>query len=197
MSVKQTIQDTFWAKIMRKPGKVYPTRVEKYKKRGDGWKKEFDRGRKYTNPETGEEEYQFLNEHHSADSVPYKYVRETSKGPELSVLMPDRDVFVPFRHSFETDEDGKIELDYNLDQKNWYRWKENQWERFSQIVEEDNSSWLEENGTALMWVMMGLGFLFSFYGFGEYIVGNLEQIASGMPSDEALRELAEAYRNSQ
>ena len=199
MGLAQTVRDKFWVGIARKPAKVFPTRVVKYKKRGDNWKKEFDRGRKYTDPETGEEEYQFMNEHHAADSVPYKYVRETSRGPELSVLMPDRDVFVPFRHSFElnNEDENKIELDYNLDQKNWYRWKENEWARTSQIVEEDNNSWLEENSTAIMVMMLGLGFLFSFYGFGEYIIGNLEQISQAMPSDEAVRQLAEAYQYSQ
>jgi len=196
MSLKQTARDYLWVKLLRKPEKVYPARIEKYKKRGDTWKKEFDRGRKVTDPQTGDEEYEFLNEHNKADSVPYEYVRQTDKGPELSLLMPDRDVFIPFHHTFEKEGQGGINLEYSLDQKNWYRWKENEWQRTSQIVEEKKESWLKENSTAIMMVMMGLGFLFSFYGFGEYMMGNMDAIAQSMPSEEALQNLAEAYRNS-
>lgn len=188
MSYVQKVRDKFWITI-GKPEKVFPARVEKYKQRGDSWKKEYDRGRRYTTPK-GDEEYQFMNEQHSADSVPYEYIRETNKGSELSVLMPDRDVFVPFRHSFEK-EDETVEIDYDLDQKNWYRWKEKEWRQTSEIVEEDEDSFFEENQTMIVFFAMGLFFLFSFYGYGEYLFSEMSRIS------ENLRLAAEALEGAE
>lgn len=109
MGILQNITDWMYMKT-GKAGKVYPVQVEKNRLRGDEIVfDEMDRGRTLVK-ENGEKVFQLLNESEAEGKVSYEDFNDAMKGRNyVSIVMIDRDKFVPLNREFNLDYEDTYE----------------------------------------------------------------------------------------
>ena len=181
-----SLSETYYTKIRRKPEKVYPVEVEKYKRRGDDWVKEKDRGR--TVEKQKGKVFELMKENHVETNLPYGSFDKTASGSDhATVLMPERDTVVPAKKNIKVkNEDGEATIDYVVDVEAWEKWAEQEYEDSAQIAETDDQAWWEDKTVQALMIFFGAGLFFVFLGVGysyvinEAVIQEIERLREGI-----------------
>lgn len=191
MGIAQNIVDSFYMKI-GKPEKVYPVKVEKHRLQGTDEEGEkeivlegMDRGRTLVDDD-GNKKFELLNEQRAEGLVKYEdFNQDLGQEHFASVLMVDRENFVPLTRSYNVDEDyegsGVSELEYCIKTPRMKEMAINQFEEDAKIVETSEDKWWQQQNiqAAILFISAGLFFIFISISAGETYLGDMvDQMAS-------------------
>lgn len=182
MSVMQNLFDQFWLKI-GKTEKVYPVKIKKHRLKGDDIVFEgIDRGRTLKDEQTGEKRFELAGEPFAEGIVNYEDFEKATNGEWVSVLMVNRDKFVPLKTNYNISKETYMDqeelqkfdvdqnaLEYVLSVSSFLEWADKHIEQSWKITETEQEKWWQNSTvqSAILFVGMGLFFVISFYGHGE------------------------------
>lgn len=201
MGVMQRLYDSFWMKI-GKTEKVYPVQIKKHRLKGgeivfDG----IDRGRTLKDSESGEKRFEISGEPFAEGIVNYEDFEKSSDGDWISVLMINRDKFVPLKTEYNIDKETYLDeeelekfdieenaLEYTLSVASFLEWADKHIEQSWKITETDSEKWWQSNAAQSAALFIGAGLFFVLLGVarGEFYVKPLAEQMSQLES--ALRQ---------
>lgn len=166
MGFVNKITASFWIKV-GKPEKVYPVKVNKYKRRGNDWIKQTDRGR--TVEKDKGKVFELMNEDHVETKIPYSAFNKRGDNlDEVDVLMPERDTVVPAETEISPEEE---KISKAVETTAWETWAEQEFEDSAEIVKTDEEPWYMDKRVHALMIFFGAGLFFMFLGIGySYVI---------------------------
>jgi len=209
MGFIQNAVDRFYMTI-GKTEKVYPVQVEKHRIQGQKNPSQVDENVNITAPvldrgrtlidDQGNKKFELMNEPHAEGLVKYEdFNQDLENQPFVSVLMIDRETFVPGQRSWNFDDsfEGSYvsELEYVLKTPRMKEMAVNQFEEDSKIVETNTEKWWQQPKiqSAILFVGAGVFFILAGFAQGELYFKEIGQKLG--ENTEALNALKDTVAN--